>query len=300
MPVTVGEFYEDLRVVLARGAPTDERLKVWSRVALRFLEREFTFDYMRNTYLLLMLPGSRYFDFSTVDPPIPLKEIEALGYYGQDGGMMQFKRRNVASSAGINGALDSTYRVAQSKIIFEGTTTPPGLTTETVTYPILLHNSVFTEWPTDPDATHPVLEIAEDLMKYQILMSSTPSLRKHSELQGWKFMRDEAITGLRRLEDEKALEDDVGMEYWGGHTGNMFSSASEAIASICGLYDVPNTFGLAGIYLISCGMGVSEGVPEGPFPPPPEPERDEVMLESGEGLLILEDGTGTILIESSL
>ena len=65
MTITVGDFYEDLRIVLARGNTTDERLKVWARVALRFLEREFTFDYMRNTYFLRLAPGARYFDFSS-------------------------------------------------------------------------------------------------------------------------------------------------------------------------------------------------------------------------------------------
>ena len=209
MTITVGDFYEDLRIVLARGNTTDERLKVWARVALRFLEREFTFDYMRNTYFLILAPGARYFDFSQHTPPISLKEIEALGYYGGDGGMIQFKRRNVASMAGMNGSLDSCYRTAQSRIIFEGTTTPPGLTTVDQSYPLLLHTGVFTEWPSDENASHPILEIADDLMKYQVLLSSTPSLRKQSELQGWKFMRDEAITGLRRLEDSKELEDDV-------------------------------------------------------------------------------------------
>jgi hypothetical protein len=293
MPVTVGDFYEDLRVVIARGNTTDERLKVWSRVALRFLEREFTFDYMKNMYFLIMEPGSRSFNFAKQDPPIPLKEIEAIGYYGGDGGMIQFKRRNVFSLAGMNGRLDSTYRTMQSQIIFEGTTTPPGLTTETQAYPIQLHNSIFTEWPTDPNATHPILDICDDLMKYQVLLSSTPSLRKQSELQGWKFMRDEAITGLRRLEDSKELEDDVRMEYWGGHDGRLFSSASEAIAHICGMYDVPSTFGIAGLYLVSCGMGGS-----GETPATPVETHDELLMEDGE-LFHLESGDGVLLLESS-
>ena len=46
------------------------------------------------------------------------------------------------------------------------------------------------------------------------------------------------------------------MEYWGGHDGRLFSSASEAIAHICGMYDVPSTFGISGLYLVSCGMPV--------------------------------------------
>ena len=292
MTITVGDFYEDLRVVLARGATTDERLKVWSRVALRFLEREFTFDYMRNMYFLIPQIGAKLFNFATQVPPIPLKEIEAIGYYGQDGGMIPFKRRNVESRAGMRGSQILTYRTQQTSIIFEGKTVPPGMTEETASYPIEIHNSIFTEWPTDENASHPILDICDDLMKYQVLLGSTPSLRKQSELQGWKFMRDEAITGLRRLEDSKAMEDDVRMEYLGGSDGRLFSSASDAIAHICGMYDVPQTFGIAGLYLVECG-----------FPLPPEPvvpvgEQDELLFEDagmvsleGGGVIVLEDAT---------
>ena len=79
MPMTVAEFYDDLRTVIARGTAVDTSIPIWSRSALRFLEREITFDYMKVSFFLLQEPGSKFFDFGAEDPPNPAKANRSSG-----------------------------------------------------------------------------------------------------------------------------------------------------------------------------------------------------------------------------
>jgi len=275
MPMTVAEFYDDLRTVIARGTAVDTSIPIWSRSALRFLEREITFDYMKATFFLLLEPGAKFFDFGAHDPPIPLKRIEALGYFGQDGGMIPLARINVNSIGRNIAVIPNGYRQAGTKIFFEGASNPPGVTPTTVSYPLMLHASLFTEWPSVGTSSHPILALADDLIKHQVLLQSVTSVRKQEEMAGWKMLRDEAIGSVRRLQDENELETNAQMEYWGGTTGRLFPNVSSAIAAIQGMYDVPDNFGVAGIYLV------------GDTTPPPV-EGDHLILEYGNTKIELE------------
>ncbi|PYS90910.1 MAG: hypothetical protein DMF62_03660 [Acidobacteria bacterium] len=264
MPMTVAEFYDDLRTVIARGTAVDTSIPIWSRSALRFLEREITFDYMKVSFFLLQEPGSKFFDFGAEDPPIPLKRIEALGYFGQDGGMIPLSRINVNSIGRNISVIPNGYRQAGTRIFFEGAVSPPGITETTTAYPLMLHTSLFTEWPTVGSQTHPILDIADDLIKHQVLLQSVTSVRKQEEMAGWKLLRDEAIGSVRRLQDENELEGSQAaqMDYWGGTTGRLFPNVSAAIAAIKGMYDVPNSFGVAGLYMVggsAAGLAVGSG-----------------------------------------
>ena len=213
MPTTVSEFYDDLRTVIARGTAVDTSFPVWSRAALRFLEREITFDYMKSTFFLLLESDSKFFDFKEERPPIPLKKIEALGYFGQDGGMIPLSRINVNSIGRNIAVVPNGYRQAGTRIYFEGAVDPPGIAPATVCYPLMLHTSLFTQWPTIGSSTHPILDIADDLMKYQVMLQSVTIVRKQEEMAGWKVLRDEAIGSVRRFQDENELEG-VSMPRW--------------------------------------------------------------------------------------
>jgi hypothetical protein len=248
--MTVAEFYDDLRTVIARGTAVDTSIPIWAKSALRFLEREVTFDYMKFTFFLLLEPGAKFFDFATNDPPIPLKKIEALGYFGQDGGMIPLARINVNSIGRNIAIIPNGYRQAGTRIFFEGASSPPGIIPTNVSYPLMMHTALFTEWPTNGNTTHPILSLADDLIKHQVLLQSVTSVRKQEEMTGWKLLRDEAIGSIRRLQDENELETNAQMDYWGGTTGRLFPNVSSAIAAIQGMYDVPASFGVAGLYPI--------------------------------------------------
>lgn len=287
MPMTVAEFYDDLRTVIARGTAVDTSIPIWARSALRFLEREITFDYMKFTFFLLLEPGSKFFDFAAHDPPIPLKRIEALGYFGQDGGMIPLARINVNSIGRNIAVVPNGYRQAGTKVFFEGASSPPGIIPTSVAYPLMLHTSLFTDWPSLGTATHPILALADDLIKHQVLLQSVTSVRKQEEMAGWKLLRDEAIGSVRRLQDENELEGSplAQMDYWGGTTGRLFPNVSSAIAAIQGMYDVADSFGVAGLYPVGAS-------------PSGRTDTSEMLTESG-GFTARESGEGVVSLESN-
>jgi hypothetical protein len=292
--MTVAEFYDDLRTVIARGTAVDTSIPIWSRSALRFLEREITFDYMKATFFLLLEPGSKFFDFGGQSPPIPLKKIEALGYFGQDGGMIPLSRINVNSIGRNIAVIPNGYRQAGTSIFFEGAATPPGITVTTVSYPLMLHTSLFSQWPTAGTSTHPILDIADDLIKHQVLLQSVTSVRKQEEMAGWKLLRDEAIGSVRRLQDENELEGSVHaqMDYWGGTTGRLYPNVSSCVAAIKGMYDLPSTFGTTGLYMVGGSASGGEG------PASARPFTSEILTEDSK-FVGLESGGGVVQLEGS-
>jgi hypothetical protein len=158
----------------------------------------------------------------------------------------------------------------------------------------MLHTSLFTQWPTAGTSTHPILDIADDLIKHQVLLQSVTSVRKQEEMAGWKLLRDEAIGSVRRLQDENELEGSAHaqMDYWGGTTGRLYPNVSSAIAAIQGMYDVPDTFGATGIYMVGGSASGGEG------PASARPFTSEILTEDDK-FVGLESNTGVVQMEST-
>lgn len=237
---TVGEFYDDLRAVVARGNSLDAQLAIRTRQALRLLERNYTFDYMRDTYVLIPDPGVLFFDTELVG----LKKVD-LAYYGADGGRIPLRKISRDSIGAFETGAPGNFWLEQGKIFFTGILADAA----GPAYPLLMPVEQYSVWPTDPDASHPMLDLADDLLKYQVLLSNTSSLRSLSEIQGWKLMRDEALHSAIAAQDENDRPTSAVMNYYGG-ISQLYTPASAAIAVIRGLYDLPETFEIAGLYHI--------------------------------------------------
>ena len=82
------------------------------------------------------------------------------------------------------------------------------------------------------------------------------------------------------------------MDYWGGTTGRLYPNVSACIAAIRGMYDVPDSFGIAGIYCIG-GPVVPEQLPA---------EQDEILQEKSkaenEELVLTEKGDSLLMEEA--
>lgn len=237
---TVNEFYDNLRRALSRGSSLEQELRDWSKEALKFLERNSTFNYMRDTYILLPFPDVAYFD---LDLP-RLKMVDSLAYFGVNGGAIPITKINRQSLGAFNHTRPNGYWLQGNRIYFEGSLIPSGHTSE---YPMILRPVQFSVWPTDGNDTHPLLEFGDDLLKYQVMQQVSPALRKKEEIDAWKLMRDEALQSVLTMQEELEKEDNVTMEYRGG-TGRLYPNAADAVAAIEGMYDVEGVFGAPGLY----------------------------------------------------
>lgn len=244
MPLTVGDFYSDVRTTIARGAVLDSRLPILARQAVRLLERNNTFEYMRDTYFVIPEEGLNFFDLPTDQFPV-LKDVETLAYFGVNGGHIYLDKID-RNAVGVNSwALPNEFYIQNRRLFLLGAKK------EDITdYPLLLQTSCYSTWPSDEAEEHPLLDLADDLIKWQIQLTNTVGLRSQEELQGYKLLRDEALRSVLLAQDQADRPSSAQMNYYGGGDGRMFATSREAIDHLLGMYDLPETFGVAGIYSV--------------------------------------------------
>lgn len=235
---TLGEFLDDLRQTVARGNSQDQRLRTWTRQAIRFIERNNTFDYMRDFYYVVPLPDSYSFDLEFVEPPRRLKAVEALGVImasGQIQTLSKIGHRGAGGQRGFGG-----YSVNKDTITFSGQVLgSPGL---------LVLASFFSELPEEETETHPLLELSDDLVKWQVMIYA--NARDKAAVGTWGALRDEALRTALVSDDEFQKETDLYMEYRGGSDGALIPKGEGLPLTIEGLFNTEGISGVAGLYLI--------------------------------------------------
>lgn len=242
MPLTIGDFYEDLRATIARGTGINSRLPTLCRQAVRLLERNNTFDYMRDIFFLIPEPGVNFFDLDETSIPI-LKAVESLAYYGVNGGSLYFEKVNKLSLGPNNGTLPNQFYLKGRRLFLLGA--PQTAVTD---YPLLLNSSAYSTWPTDENETHPLLDLADDLILWQIQLRNSVGFRSQEEIAGIKLMRDEALHTVMASQQEAEQESNASMQYWGGSDGTLLAGRLETINYILGMFDLPETFGTTGLF----------------------------------------------------
>lgn len=236
---TLGEFYDDLRKTIARGTSTDAQMKTWTRQAIKHLERNNSFDYMRDYYLIVPEPDSTYMDLGFEGRK--LKAVEHLGVITSSGqigwsGKMGFQGGYGAHNFG-------GYAINKDRIFFNGMVPgSPGL---------LLLASFFSSLPEKETETHPLLELSDDCVKWQVMVYA--NARDKAAVATWAALRDEALRTTLTSDDEFQKSSDLAMEYRGGSDGRLVPPGSGLPASIYGMFNIEHMFGVAGMFLIGEG-----------------------------------------------
>lgn len=234
---TLGEFYDDLRLTLARGSSEDKRIATWTRQAIRFLERNNTFDYMRDFYVVVPEPDSYSFDLEFVDPPKRMKSLDALGMISSSGAVASLSKIGFRGARG--GSSFGSYSINKDTVSFSGQVLgSPGL---------LLLASFFSTLP-EQSETHPLLDLSDDLVKWQVMIYA--NARDSKTAATWAALRDEALRTALVADDEFQKETGISMEYRGGADGHLLPPGDGLPASIEGMYDIEGMAGLAGLYLV--------------------------------------------------
>ena len=60
----------------------------------------------------------------------------------------------------------------------------------------------YSDWPTKTTDTHPLFDLAPDVLMYQTLIHMAAYLRDENMVGAYKALRDESINTLTRAEDE--------------------------------------------------------------------------------------------------
>lgn len=193
----LSEFHALVSESLKRGTTLDARIPGQVKLAVQWLERNYTFKYMEVFRLLQIVSGARTLAMPT---NATLKGFKFIRMIGADGYYETLNKVEPEDLAAVQAPSSSPIRpasyfvVGNSTIVFDST---PGedLSGEAMYYQ-------YTDWPTDDTARHPVLDMAADVLLHQTLMFMGAFLRDMEMIAAYKALRDEGLNTMLRAEDE--------------------------------------------------------------------------------------------------
>lgn len=202
--MNLGELHQEIKLSLARGSELDSIIPGFVRRAAKWLERNYTFAYMRQFLEL-------HIDLETATTPgyIELgrgapKAINMFRWIGDDGEYSYLKRIEPKEVAVRATGVATGYWLDGVKRIVLSATPTQNLNGE-------LQLARYTAWPANADEfEHWLIDQAEDVLIAQTLMMMAPRLRDPRLIDTYKSVRDEGLTTLINAEDEILYNDKDG------------------------------------------------------------------------------------------
>lgn len=206
VPMNLGAFQSMVSTTLNRGTTLDSRIPLRVQMAAQWLERNYSFKYMEAFRLLQVVQGERVIDLPSNQV---IKAWKFVRLIRDDGSYMYLNKVEPEDILGIgNPAPNATFTTRNEK---------PRLSAYWVVgNSQMVLNTVpdtdwsgegmwlaYTDWPTDPSAEHPLMNMASDvLLAETLLLMAAFDLRDQRMVAGWKEIRDEGVNTLTRAEDE--------------------------------------------------------------------------------------------------
>lgn len=194
--MNLGEFHTLVSNSLRRGTAQDSYIPSQVKLAVQWLERNYTFLYMEVFRLLQLAEGDRTI---TLPTNTVVKSIKFLRLIDADSAYIPLNMIQPHDLIGLRTSSSpivpsAFYRVGMNILVLDAV---PGsaLNGEAVFYE-------YTDWPTANDSQHDLLNMAADLLLHQTLMMMAAFLRDPAMLQVQKLLRDEALNTMTRAEDE--------------------------------------------------------------------------------------------------
>ncbi|TXH10404.1 MAG: hypothetical protein E6R03_15520 [Hyphomicrobiaceae bacterium] len=197
--MTLGEFHQLVGDSLRRGTTLSTQIANATRLAVTWLERNYTFKHMEVFRLFQLVEGARTLDLPTNSV---VKAHKFLRLVNTDGTYTQLNRVEPEDIGGLrsstNAAGDTVparyWVVGNSTIVFDAVSSAT-LNGEAMFY-------VYSDWPRADSETHSLLTTASDVLLWQTLMNMAVFLKDAEMAQANKLLRDEALNTLVRAEDE--------------------------------------------------------------------------------------------------
>jgi len=200
--MNLGEFHSNVSTTLNRGTTMDARIPGRVKMAVQWIERNYTFTHMERFRLLQIVALDRTVTFPEQEV---VKGFKFCRLINADG---TFRYLNKIDPMDMTGLVTKDSSAASSDI------TPSGFWT--VAGRLMVFNAIpstnlngeamwwsYTDWPTASDAQHPLLNIASDVLLAQtLLLMAAFDLRDTRMFATWKEVRDEGVNTLTRAEDE--------------------------------------------------------------------------------------------------
>lgn len=209
--MNLGDFKTLLRDAIKRGNSYDEQLDGFTRRAARFIEQNYTLQYMRRRFTLRSVAGEDKIELPT---QFPIKSIEAIRFVGADGTLYPMAKGDLMDP--IQPRSIDRY----GAIIWQSGSVLPSQFFMDGMYAMVFDKAFpealdgqgmmarYSDFPKQDNQTHWLIQNAEGLMLRQCLIEFFTLARDD---------RGYSVAKLQREEDIKAL---LNADFEARHTGS--------------------------------------------------------------------------------
>ena len=200
--MTLGEFHTLVSACLKRGTALDAYIPAQAKLAVQWLERNYTMKYMETFRLLQIAVSDRVIQMPA---NVSIKAIKFVRIIEEDGGYNYLNkvepediaalRSTSTTPAGTNVIPARYFLIGLNTLVLDSV---PDVTWngEAIFYE-------YTAWPTGDSSTHPLLTMATDVILAQTQLYMAVNIMKDLRMvEVYKLARDEAVNTLTRAEDE--------------------------------------------------------------------------------------------------
>ena len=192
-------FHAMVSTALRRGTTLDIYIPQQTSLAAQWLERNYTMKYMETFRIIQILANER-----TISMPanVLVKAAKFIRLVNDDGTynyLNKIEPEDMQSIRSKQSVSDPTprnyYIVGLSKLVLDSIP-QTDMDGEGILYE-------YSSWPTEPTATHPLMDVAADMLLAQTQMFMAVNIMKDLRMiPAYKELRDEAVNTLTRAEDE--------------------------------------------------------------------------------------------------
>jgi hypothetical protein len=189
---------------LRRGTSLDALIPAQTKLAVQWLERNYTFLYMEVFRLLQIGADDRIIP---LPPSVAIKSIKFIRTIGTDGAYQYLKRIQPEDLLGLRSATTTPagndnvprafFMVGVNQLVLDA------VPSESYNGEAIFRE--YTDWPTDTASKHPLLQMASDVLLAQTQWFMAVNVMKDLRMaEVYKVARDEGVNTLTRAEDESA------------------------------------------------------------------------------------------------
>lgn len=200
----LGDFKNELRLAMKRGSSMDDQLDGFVRRAVRWIEQNYTLQYMRRVVRLVSVAGD-----DTIELPegVAVKTIEYLRFTGSDGTRIECRKGDLSDRDSQWTQLDRysawpTRTLNPSVFWLDGVNALvfDRMFTESLTGIGLM--AQYSDFPRQDHHTHWLLDNAEGLLLRQCMVEFLLSARDDRAAQAYMLKRQEDVQVLLNADQE--------------------------------------------------------------------------------------------------
>lgn len=209
--MNLGDFHEVVSSALARGTALDEQIPSFVRQAARWLERNYTFNYMKQFVGVSIdvseLDTPRYIELGAQVP----KAIPFFRWVMGDGSYQKCDRVEASDQDSLT---DATAALPPTGFWLDGVRRLVLNQTPTEDLEGELRLDRYTAWSTDDDFEHWLIDYAEDVLLARTMIHLGARTKDRKLMEFYAPLFKDGITGLLLAEDELAYAGQTArMEY---------------------------------------------------------------------------------------